>query len=574
MLAGSIANSKLVNSSILIGTSSVSLGATASSLTGIDSVSANSITVAGQPTTYGYVNGSYLFAYNNADQTSVGLAGAVNFQVTSVNNGSLITKTSNSQVTLTAGNTYILRAVIGRLTSSSTWAQFKWYDVTNGAYVGAEGFSEVVNSSGAVGSTNVPIAYVTPNVNTTYELRQTTSNTITVNAYASMEVIQVNPKIAVQATATGTIDTSYAKYTRSSQQTGATTNTVIVCNVLENTGGLAVSVNTSTGRVTLTAGKTYRLRGGVPGWTASSGGRPAFMWYNETDSTWIGQASQTYNPADAAAYGATGGHAEAVFTANATTVVSFRVLSASQTLALGANGDWPTSGSYPWIDVQEITATFALNALDTMTLTGALTATGSITSVGNVSGNTLISTNASGGEGGEIQLAKALTSTLSGSNVTIDQYADRLRIFENSGSFRGAYIDLSTAPAGVSFLINNRASGIVNAGVDVTLGNLKARIPTSGNRSLQVSTVSGTYSVAGSSTYSQGGVVSGVTIQSTGLRTINTTPAYLNPGYNFSTDGATDTWVIYDTSNSLCWRITFICGPSYVNNFISIERML
>jgi hypothetical protein len=86
-------------------------------------ISAGNITVNGQPTTYGYVNGSYLFAINNTDQ-SVGQNGAVNFQTTSASNGSLITKTSNSQITLASGNSYKLRAVIGRLQSSSTWAQF------------------------------------------------------------------------------------------------------------------------------------------------------------------------------------------------------------------------------------------------------------------------------------------------------------------------------------------------------------------------------------------------------------------------------------------------------------------
>ena len=196
-----------------------------------------------------------------------------------------------------------------------------------------------------------------------------------------------------------------------------------------------------------------------------------------------------------------------------------------------------------------------------------------LTASNNVSGNTLISTNSSLNEGGEIQLAKSPNSTLTGTNVVIDQYVDRIRFFEAGGTTRGVYIDLNKAPAGVSGELMFKASGLVNAGVDVTLGNLKARIPTGGNRSLQVSTVSGTYSVAGSGVYSMGGV-SGSTIQANSPRTINTTPAYLNPGYNFGTDGATDTWVIYDAANSIGWRITCIIGPSYVNNLITIERLL
>lgn len=215
-------------------------------------------------------------------------------------------------------------------------------------------------------------------------------------------------------------------------------------------------------------------------------------------------------------------------------------------------------------------------------ISGLETASGSISSrlfrlesvTSSVSGNTLISTNASGNEGGEIQLAKSPNSTLTGSNVIIDQYADRIRIFESGGSSRGAYIDLTQASAGVGTLLNNRVGGLVNAGVDVTLGNLKARIPTAGNRSLQVSTVSGTYSVYGSDTYSQGGTIAGSTIQDNSPRSISTTPVYLNAGYHFVTGGATDTWVIMDTSNTIAWRITMIIGASFNNNMISIERLV
>jgi hypothetical protein len=792
-----------------------SFGSNTISTTGnisVGNISATGVIVNGQLTTYGVVNGSYLFAVNNADQTSIGQNGAVNFQTTSASNGSLITKTSNSQVTLTAGYTYKLKAVIGRLASSSTWAQFRWYDVTNGAYVGAEGFSEVVNSSGAIGSTNVPTAYVTPNVNTTYELRQTTANTITVNAYASMEVTQVNPTIAVQATATGTINTSYAKYTRSAQQTGATSNTVIICNVLENTNGSAISVNTSNGQITLTAGKTYRLRGGVPGWTASSGGRPALMWYNETGSAWIGQSSQTYNPGDAAAYGATGGSAEAIFTANATTVVSFRVLSASQTLALGGNGDWPTSGSYPWIDIQEITSSFALNTIDTLTTTGkiiagnvtysnvtgidgqvltvyangvtywstvtsgsnygnsnvatllsnfgsntisttgnisssnisatgtavtgiaAITAgvtntllpntvasfsanvnnytqvtlqnksagadatadfvitanngsdtvnyadfgiinsgydnttptnslgnivfaadtylyaqgnasatsqsggniaigttvtgktvkifagganstaivgtfsntglavngnvtatnfSGNISITGNVTGTspnvtlvagaysatmdnagffsapTLKSTNASGNEGGEIQLALAPNATISG-GVIVDSYVDRLRIFESGGTTRGVYIDLTQAAAGVDTLLNNRVSGIVNAGTFVTMDLIKATVTTTGNRGLSLAATTGSFGIFIAGNYATSSGANG----SSGSATITTSASASQFNWNFTGAGDIATFIITDISNSRAYRITMQIGSGYNNNLIVIERLV
>ena len=58
--------------------------------------------------------------------------------------------------------------------------------------------------------------------------------------------------------------------------------------------------------------------------------------------------------------------------------------------------------------------------------------------------------NSSGDEGGEILLAKAVTNTtLNGTGVTIDVYQNKLRFFEQGGSARGAYIDLTAASAGV-----------------------------------------------------------------------------------------------------------------------------
>lgn len=67
-----------------------------------------------------------------------------------------------------------------------------------------------------------------------------------------------------------------------------------------------------------------------------------------------------------------------------------------------------------------------------------------------LSGTYLKSSNSSGDEGGEILLAKPATnSTLGGTGVTIDVYQNKLRIFEQGGSARGAYIDLTAAATGV-----------------------------------------------------------------------------------------------------------------------------
>lgn len=62
----------------------------------------------------------------------------------------------------------------------------------------------------------------------------------------------------------------------------------------------------------------------------------------------------------------------------------------------------------------------------------------------------LSATNSTGDEGGEILLAKPATnSTIAGTGVTIDVYQNKLRFFEQGGSARGAYIDLTAASNGV-----------------------------------------------------------------------------------------------------------------------------
>jgi hypothetical protein len=119
-----------------------------------------------------------------------------------------------------------------------------------------------------------------------------------------------------------------------------------------------------------------------------------------------------------------------------------------------------------------------------------------------------------------------------------------------------------------------KKAAFVGRGVDVTLGNLKVRLSASGNASLQVSTVSGTYTVSGSAIYSQSGVVSGSTIDGNSPLTITTNPAYLKPSWDFINSGATDVWIINDVSNTIAWRISLIIGIGYNNNMISIERIL
>ena len=97
--------------------------------------------------------------------------------------------------------------------------------------------------------------------------------------------------------------------------------------------------------------------------------------------------------------------------------------------------------------------------IDTPSLTGGTinnTVIGGTTPAA-ITGTTLTATEkficsaSSGDEGGEILLAKPQTnSSISGVGVTIDVYQNKIRFFEQGGTARGAYIDLTGAGAGVA----------------------------------------------------------------------------------------------------------------------------
>lgn len=70
--------------------------------------------------------------------------------------------------------------------------------------------------------------------------------------------------------------------------------------------------------------------------------------------------------------------------------------------------------------------------------------------VGNVTASKLISNNSIGDSGGELLLAlPAANTTLSGLGITIDAFQNKIRFFEQGGTNRGAYIDLTEAAANV-----------------------------------------------------------------------------------------------------------------------------
>ena len=174
-----------------------------------------------------------------------------------------------------------------------------------------------------------------------------------------------------------------------------------------------------------------------------------------------------------------------------------------------------------------------------------------------------------GDEGGEINFGVPATNTTLSTRVVLDVYQDRLRIFD--GNTKGAYIDLSQAATGVGTLLNNRVSGLVNAGTFVTMDLIKATVTTSGNRGLSLAATTGSFAINIGGTYatttpSNGG--------SAGTMTVTTTASASVFNWGFTNQGDIATYIITDTTNSRAYRITVQIGNSYNNNMISIERLI
>jgi hypothetical protein len=289
---------------------------------------------------------------------------------------------------------------------------------------------------------------------------------------------------ATIATATGSgVSASYARGSRTAAQTtGLSTNGLVAFTQVDQSAGQDISLNTSTGQITLAAGRTYRLQAQVPNFqTSNSDARPQFGWYNETTGAYVGSSSAAYSGASTAGYGATGGLSDAVITTSVQTVVSYRIIQTFNTNQLGGNGDFQTTGSYPWFNIEVI------------------------------SGNQ------------------------------------------------------PNQP--------NKVAAFVDAGTFVTLDNLKATVTTSSPRGLSLATVSGTLNLYVQGVYTNQAGAAYTSFTNVPV-TYSTTASGSAFGWSFEAAGNTIIYHLTDATNGRMYRVTLIIMPSYIKNFISIERLI
>jgi hypothetical protein len=439
---------------------------------------------------------------------------------------------------------------------------------------------------------------------------------------------------ATIATATGSgVSSSYVRGSRTTAQTtGLSANGLVAFTQVDQSAGQDISLNTSTGQITLAAGRTYRLQAQVPTFqTSASDARPQFGWYNETTGTYVGSSAAAYSGASSAGYGATGGLSDAVITTTTQTVVSYRIIQTFNTNQLGANGDFSATGSYPWFNIQVISGNLPVNqhmaernfqlnsnyisndggnegiridnsgnvGIGTTSPAVALDVNGAL----NLSNTT--TTPSITVKNGDAALAYGDNAQIkmgwAGSPAGTSQYAQYIHTRHNAGpTENGIDFYLSdgtpnntitngskramsiTSPGDVDITgkltignpsgnVSTKLVGRVTAGTFLTFENLKFSVTTSGQRGLSIATVSGTVNLYVEGKYNNGNAYGSRTDTAVSY---TTTPSGSPFGWGFLSAGDTIIYHLTDADNSRMYRVTLIIMPSYINNFIAVERLL
>jgi hypothetical protein len=200
---------------------------------------------------------------------------------------------------------------------------------------------------------------------------------------------------------------------------------------------------------------------------------------------------------------------------------SFATLAASATTATTATNANTASNITPAITNTANNRVLTDNGGGTINAESALTFDGStLTTTGTISGSNIYSSqnveaavnlkslNSSGDEGGEIFLNKAVTNTTLTGGVTIDVWQNRLRFFEQGGTARGYFLDISSGSAGVSTNLASGGGTVTSVGGTGTVNGLTLTGNVSGSGNL---TLGGTLSNILTSSLAQSGSTIGST---------------------------------------------------------------
>ncbi len=118
-----------------------------------------------------------------------------------------------------------------------------------------------------------------------------------------------------------------------------------------------------------------------------------------------------------------------------------------------------------------------------------------------------------------------------------------------------------------------------NAGDVVELDNIRIRIPSTGNKSIQIATVTGTIYVSGGSITNAVSALPGTTGATTTFTSfIRKTDAFSTSytyweSINIPYHGSSQVIYMMDETNSRAYKITCNIGNAYFNNYLEIEQL-
>jgi len=243
MLAGSIANNKLTNSSITVGTTSISLGSSSTTLSGVTSIDGGtsvSQTLTIQSTTGVGSSDSIIFKVgNNSTAVTINTSGNVGIGETTPTGGKLVVKGSGGSAYITSAGTGLSFTNDGTnyisTTTSNGQLQFQTGSSTNAVLINSSG--NVVIGTGEGGATPV-------------------GNTIRAPSGVGTNITGSNLTItAGNGTGTGGSGSIYFQ-TAPTSTTGTTANTLATVVTIDNTGSVTIAGNLTVNGTTTTVNST------------------------------------------------------------------------------------------------------------------------------------------------------------------------------------------------------------------------------------------------------------------------------------------------------------------------------
>jgi len=357
----------------------------------VGNVYAGNIILSGQQVSMGVSNPAYAYVFLNTTTGSFGSGTDVVFDTVSTSNN-LPYSTSSGLFTLTAGVTYELEASLyGQFSQGSgVVGQYYWVDSSNNQLISGN-YGQITPMTTAYNDSGISQSSIiyTPSQNISIKLRfiNISAGTMLLQSGKTWaKVKQLNPAIAVQATATGTINNQFINVTNSTVQNVATTGTDIIWDTNSTSSG--ISYNTSTGVFTLTAGVTYNIIGMLSFSNYSANGYLLYQVVDATSNTAISNQVVTA-PYNTGFNEVNNLNIDIVYTPSTNQTIKFRVTGGTGGLTAQHRG-----GYFSRAAITQINQAFSLSAINSLSSTGnvaagniftggQISATGTVTSSGN-----------------------------------------------------------------------------------------------------------------------------------------------------------------------------------------------